>query len=97
MSSTTISLADEALLVAYLDGDLGLREAAALEERLTTDPTLAGALRSLTAANQFGRELARNRLPPHAASSPTPRRWRLWIVAGLVAVAAALTAMWLVA
>lgn len=87
MSGKGIATKDEALLVAYVDGDLSLVEAAEFEQRLATEPELASTLHRFLAADEFGQQLVSklraNRLRP----------WPFGLLLGVAALAAAAAAL----
>lgn len=57
-----LSPADEALVVAYVDGDLSDDDRAAFERRLESEPRLEEALNAFLVADELGRELGREKL-----------------------------------
>lgn len=93
---------DEALLNAYVDGELGAAEAAALAQRAACEPAMAGRIAALhqmkAALAMLGSEASPPPLPPPlpppplGATAPRCRRGRL-IAAGALALVAAVAAL----
>ncbi len=94
MNRPGTSPADEALLVAYVDGELGLAESMEFEQRLASEPELENALRAFLAAEDLSQQLGQRRVQPvgpRVARSPRRTATMLGIA---LAVAAALLAAW---
>lgn len=94
MNRPGTSPADEALLVAYVDGELGLAESMEFEQRLASEPELENALRAFLAAEDLGQQLGHRRVQlvgPRVARSSRRTATMLGIA---LAVAAALLAAW---
>ena len=87
MNARGTSTEDEALLVAYVDGELGLVESMAFEQRLASEPQLEAALREFLAAEDLGQQLAHRR--PLRSSPHLARRTRHLTILGVALVAAA--------
>lgn len=83
---------DLALLSAYLDGELGVDAAQALEARLRQEPALEANLARLRRTREAVRETASREAPPLAWTlkamalvQPRPAQRPGWLLAGLVA------------
>lgn len=81
---TTLSDADQALCVAYVDGLLDEPRRIAFELRLAQEPELAGALRSLLGTDELVRRLAAT----ERVDVERARRARPWLWAASLAAAA---------
>lgn len=92
MSDARTTTDDEALIVAYVDGDLDLAAAAEFEQRLASEPHLEAALRVFLAADDLGQQLGQCRLLPVARRRV--RRTAPALALVTVAAAAALV-LWL--
>lgn len=94
MSEARTTTDDEALIVAYVDGDLDTSTAAEFEQRLASEPHLEAALREFLAADDLGQQLGQSGLLRSAVRRPLRRTAAACAFVTLAAAAMVLAFLW---